>query len=272
MLNYEELTLRNLGYVSADTQRRIRATRLLIAGCGIGSAFAEAAVRIGFARFILADGDRVSAHNLNRQAFTAADVGRPKVRALAERLLAINPGAEVRELDANLDAGNTSGIVADADLIFDTIDFLDLAAIVGLHDECRRQAKPAITALAVGWGAGAVYFPVGGDWTFRRLFGIPDGAAVANASYVDAFAPLLQRLADRLDPQVVAVVSRALTVMADGSPCPASQVAPGAWAVGALATTMVVRILAGLPVTPAPHLLIADMPTALTTAGIDLSH
>jgi molybdopterin-synthase adenylyltransferase len=271
MLRYEELTLRNAGYVSEAVQRRVRETRLLVAGCGIGSTFAETAVRIGFERFILADGDTVSAHNLNRQAFSAADVGKPKVRALAERLRAINPNAQVEELNANLDAANTPSVVAGADLVFDTVDFLDLSAIIGLHDECRRQAKPVITALAVGWGAGVLYFPVGSPWTFRCLFGIPEGAAVANASYIEAFAPILRKLADRLDPEVVEVVSRALTVMEDGAPCPASQVAPGAAAVSALAVTMVVRILAGQPVTEAPRMLIADMPTVLGSAGIDLS-
>lgn len=271
MLRYEDLTLRNAGYVSAETQQRIRDTRLLVAGCGIGSVFAESAVRLGFERLILADGDCVSTHNLNRQSFAVADLGQPKVRALTERLRAIYPQVQIEALNANLDERNTPEIVAKADLVFDTIDFLDLAAIVGLHDECRRQSKPVITALAVGWGAGAIYFPAGSPWTFRRLFGIEEAATVANASYIDAFAPILRKLADRLDPQVVSVVSRALTVMEDGAPCPASQVSPGAFAVGALAATMVVRILSGLSVTAAPELVIADMSEVLTTAGIDLS-
>ena len=36
---------------------------------------------LGFERFLLVDGDTVDAHNLNRQFFDAADVGRPKVLA-----------------------------------------------------------------------------------------------------------------------------------------------------------------------------------------------
>ena len=72
---YAELTQRNVGYVSDDLQARIRATRVLIAGCGIGSSFAEAAVRLGFEHITLVDGDTVAATNLNRQTFTAEDVG-----------------------------------------------------------------------------------------------------------------------------------------------------------------------------------------------------
>ena len=156
---YHELTLRNTGYIADEVQEKVRATHLLIAGCGIGSSFAEAALRLGFENVTLADGDTVSAHNLNRQNFNAEDIGQSKVQALARRLRAINPAANVREFDAYLNPSNIVEMVAKADLIFDTIDFLDLVAIVALHDECRRQKKPAITALAVGWGAGCVVFP-----------------------------------------------------------------------------------------------------------------
>ncbi len=271
MPTYHELTRRNAGYIVDEVQETIRATRLLIAGCGIGSSFAEAALRLGFEHFILADGDTVSAHNLNRQNFTAEDIGQPKVQALARRLRAVNPAADVRAFDAYLNPTNLAQMVAEADLIFDTIDFLDLVAIVGLHDECRRQKKPAITALAVGWGAGCVYFPVAGACSFRRLFGLREDGPVENDSYVAAFAPLVKRVEGRLDPDVIKVVKQALTVMQDGTPCPASQVSPGAYAVGALGGTLAVRIVAGLPVLPAPHLLLADMLAALTAAGIDLS-
>jgi molybdopterin/thiamine biosynthesis adenylyltransferase len=271
MLDYQTLTLRNTGYVAPDVQDRIQTTRLLIAGCGIGSTFAETAVRLGFENLTLVDGDTVGGHNLNRQDFTAADIGRPKVEALADRLRAINPGVDLDVINANLDANNTAEIVARSDLVFDTVDFLDLAAIVGLHDCCHRLGKPSITAIAVGWGAGCIYFPVGGEWSFRRVFGLGETEELENKSYVKTFAGLVGRLAERLDPQVVEVVGRALTVMEDGTPCPAPQVAPGAFSVGALAATLVVRILAGQAVQPAPHLLIADMPTVLTTPGIDMS-
>jgi hypothetical protein len=58
--------------------------------------------------------------------------------------------------------------------------------------------------------------------------------------------------------------------MEDGRPCPASQVSPGAFAVGALATTLVVRVLAGDPVTAAPEMVVLDLPRLLGTHGIAL--
>ncbi len=271
MLSYEQLTARNTGYVAAEVQDRMRSTRILVAGCGIGSSFAEAALRLGFEQIILADGDTVSATNLNRQNFLAEDVGKAKVDALARRLLAINPGANIQTHNANLTAQSLGQMVARADLVFDTIDFLDLSAIVALHDECRKQGKPAITALAIGWGAGCIYFPVGGEVSFRHVFGLQDEGRVDHLSYVDTFSVLIDRLARRLDPGVITVVKKALTVMEDGTPCPASQVSPGAYAVGALGATLAFRLLAGLPVLPAPQLLLADMAGALMVTGIDLS-
>lgn len=82
---------------------------------------------------------------------------------------------------------------------------------------------------------------------------------------------MIERLARRLDPAVIAVVKKELTVMEDGTPCPASQVSPGAYSVGAMGATLAHRLLAGLPILPAPHLLLADMAGALTISGIDLS-
>jgi molybdopterin/thiamine biosynthesis adenylyltransferase len=268
--DYDELVLRNIGYISPQLQQDIRECRLLIAGCGIGSMLAEAATRLGFEKFILIDGDTVDKHNLNRQDYEAGDVGKPKVSQLAQRIKNINPYVDIQQYNTILAIDNADDIVSDADIVFDTIDFLDLSGIVALHDATRKQDKPMITALAIGWGGACVYFPKGTEWTFRRIFQLPQSGSVENASYVEHFEPIIQKLADFIDPQVVEVVGQALTIMQDGQPCPASQVSPGAFTVAALAATMIVRILSGLPVTEAPRMVIADMPTTLTCAGINL--
>lgn len=271
MIEYDELTRRNAGYVSGPLQERIRSTRLLVAGCGIGSTFAEAAVRVGFESLTLVDGDTVSSHNLNRQDYTVEDVGSSKVEALARRLRAINPSADIRPVCANIDAGNAEKLVNEADFVFDTIDFLDLEGIVALHDAAQQLRRPVITALAIGWGAGCVYLPPDNPWSFRRLFGLPETGPVSGIGYADAFGKVLGRLGEVLPPEVVAVVGAALTVMEDGTPCPASQVAPGAFAVGALAATLVVQVLAGEHVTPAPEMVIVDLPRLLAARGVKLA-
>lgn len=270
MLSYGDLTLRNAGYVTPELQARIRSTRLLVAGCGLGSTIAEAAVRVGFERIVLADGDEVASHNLNRQAYAAADVGRQKVAALAARLRAINPGAQVREFDGLVGPESAPELVAGSDLVLDTIDFLDLAGITALHDEARRRGRPAISAMAAGWGAVAVYFPAGGACTFRQLFGLPAEGPVEGRSYVEHFAAVIAKLQGVLMPEVARALAQAFTVMKDGKPCPAPQVAPGAAAVASLAMTAAVRVLAGLPVTAAPRMMVADMFSVCASPGVDL--
>jgi hypothetical protein len=191
--SYDQFVLRNAGYIQPATQEKIRNTRLLIAGCGMGSSPAMCAARLGFEKFILVDGDTVDAHNLNRQFYEFADVGKPKVEALKGQILRINPQAEVEAVQAFLDAGNTEAIVGKADIVFDTIDFVDLPAILRLHGAARARGADVFTALNVGFGALVWYFPAGGPLGLSDILA-PD-LADANAahggaaSYEQAFVP-----------------------------------------------------------------------------------
>jgi molybdopterin/thiamine biosynthesis adenylyltransferase len=254
---YEDLTARNAGYVDAATQQRIASQRLLIAGCGIGSSLALCATRLGFRNFILADGDTVDVHNLNRQFYDAADVGRLKVEALRDQILRINPSAQVQTVAENLDAGNTDRIVASADIVFDTVDFLDLQAILRLHERAHQQSKPVFTALSVGFGALVWFFPAQGAVTLPMLLtGDISAAGGGDAVYADVFASFVQRIAPHLDPDVVEQIARVLALLKEGKPCPAPQVAVGSFAIGAMATSMIHDMLAGRDVPAAPAFVV----------------
>lgn len=257
--DYETSVTRNSGYITAETQAKIRKTRLLIAGCGIGSSPAVCAARMGFENFVLVDGDVVDAHNLNRQFYDFADIGKPKVAALKDKILRINPQAKVEAIEAYLDADNTQEIVGKADIVFDTVDFLDLPAILRLHDSAKKHKAHIFTALSVGFGALVWYFPAESSLTLTDILapdiaGVSAGGAVP--SYADVFASFIQRLAPHLDAEVVEQVSKVLTMMKDGKPCPASQVAVGSFAIGAMAMSMMHDLLAGNPIPSAPKLVL----------------
>jgi molybdopterin/thiamine biosynthesis adenylyltransferase len=273
MSAYWNLVLRNEGYVSKDLQEKIRRTKILFAGVGVASTIAEAAVRIGFEKFTLADGDNVELHNLNRQAFSLEDIGMSKVAALARRLKGINPDIEVVEHVDWITNENAAGLVRDCDLIFDTIDFLDLAAITALHDEAHVARKPIISSVSAGWGGAACYFPPTETegCAFRRLFGLPNTGSVENASYVTHFAHFIDRIREELDPAVAQAMAKALTVMEDGTTCPAPHVSAGSFAVASLAITLAARILNGDKVTAAPFLIVANMSAICAEGGIDLT-
>ena len=270
--DYDTFVTRNSGYVDAATQQKIRTCRLLIGGCGLGASTAIAACRMGFQHFVLIDGDTVDAHNLNRQFYDFDDVGMPKVAALKKHLLRINPQAQVEAVQANLDRANVLGLVAAADIVFDTIDFLDLEAILALHTSARAQGKPVLTALSIGYGAGVLYFPPDSPASLARI--IEDDMARAqgegDASYAAVFGKIMGRIGAHLDRQVVEQVARALTIMEDGRPCPASQIAVGSFTVAAMAVSMMHDLLAGLPVPASPQMVAHSFRNHITKL-IDIS-
>lgn len=66
--------------------------KIHIVGCGsVGSAVAENLARCGVTDFVLWDFDTVEAHNVANQMFTQPDINRPKVEALKDILVNINP-------------------------------------------------------------------------------------------------------------------------------------------------------------------------------------
>lgn len=63
-----------------------------IVGCGsVGSTLAENLARCGVRKMTLWDFDTVEAHNIVNQMFRAKDIGKPKVEALRDILLDIDP-------------------------------------------------------------------------------------------------------------------------------------------------------------------------------------
>ncbi|AXA93082.1 ThiF family adenylyltransferase [Massilia sp. YMA4] len=270
--NYDTFVTRNEGYVSPATQARIRETSLLIAGNGLGSSTAICAARMGFRKFVLIDGDTVDAHNLNRQFFDFDDIGTPKAEALKKHILRINPEAEVEAIVANLDKANAAELVGKVDIIFDTIDFLDLEAILSLHTAAKGLQRPIFTALSIGQGAGVQYFPADASGSLTEIIAhdVAQATTEGDASYSNVFGKIMARIGAHLDPQVVEQVRRALTIMEDGRPCPASQLAVGSFTVAALAVSMMTDLLAGLPVPQSPHIVVHSFRNHVTKL-IDIS-
>ena len=107
--------------------QRIGALRVIPFGVGgVGSWCAESLVRSGVRRLTLVDSDRVSITNVNRQMpATVPTVGRVKVEVVRERLLSINPDAEICAVQDIYCAENAETFALDTyDVIIDAIDSL----------------------------------------------------------------------------------------------------------------------------------------------------
>lgn len=270
--DYDTFVTRNEGYLTRATQEKVRKTRLLVAGCGLGAGTAIGAARTGFEQFVLVDGDTVDSHNLNRQFFSQSDIGHPKAEALKRHILEINPQAQVKAIVGNVTAGNANDFISEVDVVFDTIDFLDLPAILALHQGARVLGRPVFTALSIGFGAGTLFFDARQGETLPEILhkDVVKSSAEGDASYSAVFGKVMARIGVHLDRQVVEQVARALTIMEDGRPCPASQLAIGAFATAAQSLSMMIAYLEGAEVPAAPVMVVHSFKNYATKL-IDIS-
>jgi tRNA A37 threonylcarbamoyladenosine dehydratase len=110
-----------------DVMEYISELKVIIFGVGgVGSWCAESLVRSGIRYITIVDSDRICVTNVNRQLMaTLKTVGKVKVDALKERLLEINPSAEVRALQQIYSAETSDSFDLDSyDYIIDAIDSL----------------------------------------------------------------------------------------------------------------------------------------------------
>jgi tRNA A37 threonylcarbamoyladenosine dehydratase len=159
-----------------DAMARISKIRVIIFGVGgVGSWCAEGLVRTGVSHLTIVDADRVSITNVNRQLMaTTETVGRVKVEALKERLLAINPTADITALEKVFCEQTVQDFaLTDYDYVIDAIDSLKdkalliltaTAAGVTLYSSMGAALKVDPTAIRV-----AEFWKVEGDPLARAL-------------------------------------------------------------------------------------------------------
>ena len=93
----DDIFSRSEALLGTQAMDALRTKKVIIFGVGgVGSLAAEALIRTGLTHLTIVDDDLVQASNINRQLpATTLTVGRPKVEVLRERLLTINPEAEI---------------------------------------------------------------------------------------------------------------------------------------------------------------------------------
>ena len=122
--------------VGADVMDAITAQRVIIFGVGgVGSWCAECLVRSGVAHLTIVDSDRVCVTNINRQLMaTTHTVGKVKVEALRDRLLEINPKADIVALQKIYNEDSADDFNLDEyDYVIDAIDSLKDKALLILR-------------------------------------------------------------------------------------------------------------------------------------------
>lgn len=113
--------------VGSEAMARLRAARVIVFGVGgVGSWCAESLVRSGIGHLTVVDSDRVCVTNINRQSMaTTRTVGRVKVDALRDRLLEINPYADITALQEIFSTETADSFhLEEFDYVIDCIDSL----------------------------------------------------------------------------------------------------------------------------------------------------
>lgn len=141
-----DLFSRNTGILESDIMLKKKA---LFIGCGsVGSLVAVELAKAGVGHFMLVDNDVFGYHNICRHQCGIYDVGRYKTDAVADRILAINPFAEVIKFNLPIE-----DVDRDAVLNFCNAD----TVIVGGAD--NREGD--LYACNLGLNAGASFVSIG---------------------------------------------------------------------------------------------------------------
>ena len=127
----------------AQALERFQNAHVCVIGVGgVGSWAVEALARSAVGHLTMIDLDNVCESNVNRQ-LPALDplFGMPKVTALAQRVRAINPSCQVREIEDFVTLDNLEAMLGQGfDYIIDAIDEMRVKTAIAAWCVTRRQA------------------------------------------------------------------------------------------------------------------------------------
>jgi len=131
---------------------RFRAAHVCVVGVGgVGSWIVEALARSAVGRLTLIDLDNVAESNINRQIQAlSTTVGMPKIEALKQRIVLINPYCEVELVEDFIDPDNIPQMIGTDrfDYVVDAID--SVKAKAALIAYCSQHAIPLIVIGGAG--------------------------------------------------------------------------------------------------------------------------
>ncbi|MBQ6004703.1 MAG: tRNA threonylcarbamoyladenosine dehydratase [Selenomonadaceae bacterium] len=148
--------------IGEENFSKLNASTVAIFGVGgVGSFAVEALARSGIGHLILIDRDNIDATNINRQIHALnSTVGKSKVEVMRERILDINPAAQVDTIQKFFLPGENveDFFICRYDYVVDAID--TLTAKIFLVEECNRRGIKIISSMGAGNKLDATRFKV----------------------------------------------------------------------------------------------------------------
>ena len=136
--------------IGKESIEKLQNSKVAVFGIGgVGSFVVEGLVRAGIGNFILVDDDKVCLTNLNRQIIaTRKTVGKPKVEVARDRILEINPNANV-EIFQEFFMPNSREILDETvSYVVDSID--TVTAKIELVVRAEKLNIPIISSMGTG--------------------------------------------------------------------------------------------------------------------------
>lgn len=137
-------------YGQRALQRFTEAKVAIVGIGGVGSWTVEALARSGVGHLTLIDLDEICLSNVNRQLHAMdGQIGRLKTSAMAERIRAINPEAQIDEKQTFYSEKNSDVLLESGfDVVIDAIDAVRQKCL--LIAECKKRGIPVVTCGAAG--------------------------------------------------------------------------------------------------------------------------
>ena len=147
----EDQFLRTKLLIGEEGFKKLSLAKVAIFGIGgVGSYVVEALARAGVGNFVLVDKDVVSVTNINRQIHaTLKTIGLPKVEVMKERILDINPNANVKIFDEFYLPDNAEKMIDKSySYVVDAVD--NVTAKIDLVVRTNKLKIPIISAMGAG--------------------------------------------------------------------------------------------------------------------------
>ena len=135
--------------VGSDSLKKINKANIILLGCGgVGGYVAEMLVRSGVVNLTIVDFDKVDVTNINRQIIAlSTNVGQNKVDVLKERLMEINPSANIIAINERY-TENSTILNEKFDYVIDAID--SVKDKVDLIVKSHRLGLKIVSAMGAG--------------------------------------------------------------------------------------------------------------------------
>ena len=147
----EEKFSRTEMLIGNDGMEKLKNAKVAVFGLGgVGSYVCEGLARSGVGNFVLVDFDKIDESNINRQLIaTEKTIGRHKVDLMKERILEINPDANVEaHREFYMSDSETNIITEDLSYAVDCVD--TIMAKIAVICKCDELDVPVISSMGTG--------------------------------------------------------------------------------------------------------------------------